>query len=57
MSLALAKPDDLRGEVVADAERQLVLAHQHIGQFLRGGPVAVEFFQRALRADHQAFRI
>ncbi|MNY46652.1 hypothetical protein D3C86_1818510 [compost metagenome] len=50
----LGKVHQLRSEVVAYAERQAVFAHQHIGHFLRRGPVQIELFQRAFRAHHQA---
>lgn len=39
--------------MVAHPEGQAVIPHQHVRQFLRGGPVAVEFLQRAIPVDHQ----
>ena len=54
--VGLGVADDLGREVVAVAEWQLVLAHQHIGQFLRGRPVAVQLFQRPVGADDHGFQ-
>ncbi|MNW18465.1 hypothetical protein D3C71_2180430 [compost metagenome] len=37
----LGEVHQLGREMVAHAERQAMLAHQHIGHFLGGGPVQV----------------
>ena len=38
---------------MADAEGQAVVAHQAVGDFLGGRPVAVEFFERAGGIDRE----
>ena len=40
--------------LVADAEGQSVIAHEAVGDFLRGGPVGVELFERPVGIDAKA---